>query len=68
MSDTPPTQSMFVPNSPSNPELRYDGAGNAYAHDHAGNWLSHPGIAQAVTRTQCPQGHVSYKVGQFIVL
>jgi len=68
MSDTPPTQSMFVPDSPSNPELRYDGAGNVYACDHAGNWLSHPGIVQAVTRTQCPQGRVSYKVGQFIVL
>jgi len=28
------------------PELRYDGAGNAYARDDLGNWRAHPGIAQ----------------------
>ncbi|KAG1729880.1 uncharacterized protein EDB91DRAFT_1252923 [Suillus paluster] len=47
MSDIPPSQSMFNPDSPLNPELHYDGAGNAYAHDHAGIWQSHPGITQA---------------------
>ncbi|KAG1739168.1 uncharacterized protein EDB91DRAFT_1082498 [Suillus paluster] len=32
MSDIPPSQSMFNPDSPLNPKLRYDGAGNAYAY------------------------------------
>ncbi|KIK32392.1 hypothetical protein CY34DRAFT_19082 [Suillus luteus UH-Slu-Lm8-n1] len=60
MSDIPPTQSMLIPDgSPSIPELRYDGAGNAYARDHVGNWVSHPGIARAVTRVQWPEDRVS---------
>ncbi|KAG1781295.1 hypothetical protein EV702DRAFT_1042415 [Suillus placidus] len=58
MSDVPPSQSMFVPDrNPSNPELHYDGVGNAYVHDHLGNWLSHPGIAHAATCAEWPQAH-----------
>jgi hypothetical protein len=68
MSDIPPSQSMLIPDgSPSIPELRYDGAGNAYAHNHVGNWVSHPGIACAVTQVQWPEDRISqpYKVSSF---
>ncbi|KAG1759236.1 hypothetical protein EDD22DRAFT_849402 [Suillus occidentalis] len=50
--------------SPSIPELCYDGAGNAYAHDHVGNWVSHPGIAHTVTQVQWSEDRMSqpYKI------
>ncbi|KAG1742085.1 hypothetical protein EDD22DRAFT_958953 [Suillus occidentalis] len=60
MSDIPPSQSMPIPDgSPSIPELCYDSAGNTYAHDHVGNWVSHPEIAHTVTQVQWPEDCMS---------